>query len=134
MDRINKWLIILMACAIPSFFSGAVTSEIHQRDTVTASGYFEGEEPFWDIDIKDNLLVLRCHAVNRIEKDTIRLSKMQAHTETFAFHAKNIFGILRRSSGNCTLDITEEGNPTHEIYFSYLGVTYMGCGKMTISR
>jgi len=40
-----------------------------------------------------------------------------------------VFGIIRESGkGGCTLDITEEANPSHEIYLSYKNETYMGRG------
>src|SRR5690606_38357193 len=68
-------------------------------------------------------------------KDTLYFSDKQTHTETYAFKSDQIYGVLRESSkGGCLLDITEDGDPTHEIYFSYKDVTYMGSGKlMTIS-
>lgn len=95
------------------------------------SGHFEGTEPFWDMEIKDNYFILHCD--NTTEKDTLYLSRKQTHTETYAFHSDNIFGIIRKSSnGGCDLDITEDGNPTHEIYFCYKNITYMGCGKWAI--
>jgi len=94
------------------------------------SGYFEGNEPFWDFEIKGNTFILRCN--NETEKDTLVFSQKQAHSETYAFESKNVFGVIRRANGCCDLDITEEENPTHEIYFSYQGVTFMGCGKIKI--
>ncbi|MGV3762949.1 hypothetical protein [Parapedobacter sp.] len=94
------------------------------------SGFFEGTEPFWDIEIKDNKFVLHC--INDTETGLIFLAKKQTHTATYAFSGKHIFGIIRESTGGgCDLDITEKENPTHEIYFSYKNATYMGCGWLT---
>ncbi|MBZ4192668.1 hypothetical protein [Niabella beijingensis] len=99
-----------------------------QKKKVLISGYFEGNEPFWNMEIRDNLFILHC--VNDTEKDTLYLSKKEAHSETYAFHSKKAFGIIRKSDGHCKLDITEEEGPTHEIYFSYKNATYRGCGKL----
>jgi|GEM_PF-6675055 len=101
-----------------------------KKDNPRISGYFEGNEPFWEMEINDNYFVLHC--VNDIVKDTMYFSGKQAHTGTYAFKSDQVYGVLRESSkGGCILDITEDGDPTHEIYFSYKNVTYMGCGKLT---
>lgn len=123
-------LLVLLFFVLTGFTSYP-GSERRQKETpLLKSGYFEGNEPFWDFEIKENLFILRCD--NKTEKDTLLLSKKQAHTETYAFKSKKVFGVIRRSNGACDLDITEEERPTHEIYFSYNGVTYIGCGKMAI--
>lgn len=101
-----------------------------KKEKTMISGYFEGTEPFWEMEIKDNYFVLHCS--NDLVKDTLFLSRKQTHTETFVFQGENIFGIVRQSENGCVLDITEEGAPSHEIYFSYKNVTYMGCGKLTV--
>jgi|GEM_PF-4921531 len=98
----------------------------YANDTITIDGFFEGNEPFWNIEIKDNHFVLHC--MNDTVTDTLRLSKKQTHTDIWAFHSTYIFGIIRKSYGTCKLDITEKENPSHEIYFSYKNTTYMGCG------
>src|SRR5690606_14800864 len=91
------------------------------------NGRFEGTEPFWDMEIENNRVILHC--INDKIIDTVQLSKKQTHTHTYAFKGRQIFGIIRESGkGGCTLDITEELNPSHEIYFSYKDKTYMGCG------
>lgn len=92
-------------------------------------GYFEGTEPFWDMEINGNQIKLHC--INDVVTDTLRFSKKQTHTDTWAFQGRHVFGIVRESPGGCQLDITEEDNPTHEIYFNYAGATYMGCGKFS---
>ncbi|WP_040679297.1 hypothetical protein [Niabella aurantiaca] len=93
------------------------------------SGHFEGNEPFWKMEITNNRIVLQC--ANDTLQDTLLLSRKQQHSETYAFRGRHLFGIVRYpGSGGCMLDITEEEKPSHEIYFSYRGITYMGCGKL----
>jgi len=100
-----------------------------KEDRRPISGHFEGTEPFWDMEVRDNVIIL--NIVNDTVLDTLFLSRKQTHTETYAFRGGHVFGIIRQSSGEgCQLDITETPNPTHEIYFSYKDVTYMGCGKL----
>ena len=103
--------------------------EPRSQDTIPLqfSGFFEGTEPFWRLEVKNNTFVLHC--MNDVETGVIVLSEKQTHSETYAFRSTNFFGIIRKPwAGCCELDITEEENPTHEIYFSYKGRTYMGCG------
>lgn len=93
------------------------------------NGRFEGTEPFWNMEIENNQVIL--HIVNDKLIDTLHLSDKQAHSETYAFKGRQIFGIIRESGkGGCTLDITEEDYPSHEIYFSYKNETYIGCGRL----
>ena len=95
------------------------------------SGFFEGSEPFWSLEVENNTFTLHC--VNDTETGSILLSEKQAHSETYAFRGTNFFGVIRKPwEGCCELDITEEENPTHEIYFSYKGKTYMGCGWLKL--
>ena len=95
------------------------------------SGFFEGTEPFWSLEVKNNTFTLRC--MNDVETGVIILSEKQTHSETYAFRGTNFFGVIRKPwEGCCELDITEEDNPTHEIYFSYKGKTYMGCGWLRL--
>lgn len=101
------------------------------RAPLRFSGFFEGNEPFWNLEVKNNTFVLHC--MNDMETGVILLSEKQAHSETYAFRGTNFFGIIRKPwEGCCELDITEEENPTHEIYFSYKGKTYMGCGWLRL--
>ncbi len=119
-------LVILIGCCY-LLITGSGTME----GKTMITGYFEGTEPFWNMEIKDNRIVLHC--VNDNVRDTLILSRKQAHTETYAFRGSDIHGIVRHSGkAGCSLDITEEEKPTHEIYFSYRNVTYMGCGKLSI--
>jgi len=91
------------------------------------NGRFEGTEPFWNMEIENNRVILHC--MNDKIVDTVQLSKKQTHTETYAFKGRQVFGIIRESGkGGCTLDIAEKDYPSHEIYFSYKNETYMGCG------
>ena len=107
--------------------------EPRSQDTIPLqfSGFFEGSEPFWSLEVKNNTFVLHC--MNDVETGVILLSGKQAHSETYAFRGTNVFGIIRKPwEGCCELDITGEDNPTHEIYFSYKGKTYMGCGWLQL--
>lgn len=134
MILLKSWLVLIFAgCLQMAFLVRPVPSADRNDEKVLMTGYFEGNEPFWDMEIKDNQVILHC--VNDTVKDTLLLSRKQTHTETYAFRGREIFGVLRRSTadGGCDLDITEEPNPTHDLYFSYKGVTYMGCGKLTLS-
>ncbi|HWK98446.1 MAG TPA: hypothetical protein VNQ55_00800 [Parapedobacter sp.] len=119
---------LLMVAALSSI---AVLAQQHRNsgfEEPKFTGYFEGTEPFWNMEINDNQITLHC--INDIVADTLRLSKKQTHTDTWAFQGRYVFGIVRESASGCQLDITEEDNPTHEIYFHYAGATYMGCGKL----
>ncbi|WP_157986489.1 hypothetical protein [Chitinophaga alhagiae] len=125
-----KMMALLLWIVVPHL-NGSLTAPQRQGGTPWEQGfvgYFEGSEPFWNMKISNDTLVLHC--INTIEKDTFYFSGKQAHTNTWAFRGKHVFGVIRKSSGTCQLDITEEENPTHEIYFSYKNVTYMGCGKL----
>ena len=120
------FLAILLACSVRAGFA-------QQGDPILISGYFVGTEPFWNMKISDNHVIM--HNINDIVQDTLFLSKKQAHTATYAFQGKHIFGVVRESgTEGCLLDITEDEDATHEIYFSYKHVTYMGCGKLTVKR
>jgi|GEM_PF-1825675 len=121
----SVWVMLIGCCYLLITGSGTMEGK------TIITGYFEGTEPFWEMEIKDNYVVLHC--INDIVKDTLLLSRKQAHTETYAFQGNKIHGIVRHSdNGGCTLDITEEGSPTHEIYFAYRNVTYMGCGRLSL--
>ena len=101
--------------------------KMQESAPLSFSGFFEGNEPFWSLEVKNNRFTLRC--MNDVETGVILLSKKQTHSETYAFRGTNFFGIIRKPwEGCCELDITEEEHPTHEIYFSYQNETYMGCG------
>jgi len=119
---------LLMGAAL---FSIAALAQQH-RDSgfkdLLFTGYFVGTEPFWNMEINGNQITLHC--INDVVTDTLRLSKKQTHTDTWAFQGRHVFGIVRKSPDGCQLDITEDDNPTHEIYFHYAGATYMGCGKL----
>lgn len=93
-------------------------------------GHFEGTEPFWDMEINAN--VIQLNLMNVSLSDTLVLAKKQAHTNTYVFQGKHIIGVVRESNTVCDLDITEEPNPSHEIYFSYNDVSYMGCGRAVL--
>lgn len=121
-----SFLAFLLACSIRAGFA-------QPADTILISGYFVGTEPFWNMKISDNHFIM--HNINDLLQDTLTPSKKQAHTETYAFQSKHVYGIVRASNnGGCILDITEDEDATHEIYFSYKNVTYMGCGKLTVKR
>jgi len=125
-----KWILVILICLIQSGFSENAN---HEQDWVKnhpITGHFEGNEPFWSIEIKNNIFILHCN--NDSVKDTLFLSKKQAYTETYAFRSKKVFGIIRKSSQGCNLDITEAPNPAYEIYFSFNDTTYMGCGSISL--
>lgn len=124
----TTWVIIY---ALISCLGTGATSSAIEQDKTLITGRFEGNEPFWNMEIENNRIILHC--VNDVLTDTLQLSRKQTHTETYAFKGQGVFGIIRESGvGGCVLDITEEEDATHEIYFSYQNITYMGCGKMTI--
>ncbi|MEC3881220.1 hypothetical protein [Parapedobacter sp. 10938] len=130
---ITKLLIAfaLFGSMLTGFWGYSDPGLANKEDKTSITGYFEGTEPFWNMTVEENRIVLHC--VNDIVRDTLLLSRKQTHTETYAFHGRAIHGIVRRSeTGGCTLDITGEDNPTHDIYFAYRNVTYMGCGKLSI--
>ncbi len=125
-----KAILVIMFILFGCVYIGATGSSIKQEKTLI-TGHFEGTEPFWSMEIENNRIILHC--VNDTLTSTFQLSAKQAHSETYAFKGQGVFGIIRKSGGGgCELDITEEEDATHEIYFSYQNVTYMGCGKMMI--
>src|SRR5690554_1258982 len=104
---------VLLLFLLSVGLNASFTQENVKKDNPRISGYFEGTEPFWELEINDNYFVLHC--VNDIVKDTLYFSDKQTHTETYAFKSDQVYGVLRESSkGGCILDITEDGDPTAE--------------------
>lgn len=123
---------VYMKTIVSAFLLGSccilATGSVNQQKK-SLNGHFEGNEPFWNMEIKNSRIILHCG--NDELTDTLQINKKQAYSETYAFKGRQVFGIIKKSGkGGCTLDITEEDHPSHEIYFSYKNETYMGCGQL----
>ena len=125
-----KWILVILICLIESGFSKSANYGPDRVKNHLITGHFEGNEPFWSMEINNNIFVLYCN--NDSVKGTLYLSQKQAYAEVYAFRSKKIFGVIRKSNQRCNLDITEAANPTHEIYFNYNDTTYMGCGGISL--
>lgn len=123
-----KTISIIPFILLGGLYIGA-TNAGKQQEMSLMNGHFEGSEPFWDMKIENNRIILHC--INDRLTDTLQLSRKQAHSQTYAFKGKKIFGVVRKSGqGGCTLDVSEAKNPSHAIFFSYKNETYMGCGRL----
>ena len=90
--------------------------------------HFEGTEPFWEMDIQNDSLILFCDNKEVIMK--VSFAEKSANGNTIGFSNDKISGIINESwDHNCCYAVTEEDPLPLEIFFVFEGKTYRGCGK-----
>lgn len=133
-------LFYTFSLAIICFYSCQFSSEkantdekvITHKKVIPQSCYyqflFEGSEPFWRLEIKNDSI----HLIGEYDySDKVNYAKSSSRGETFGFSSKNIYGIINKTWGKevCEYAVTEEDSLSYEILFAFRGKTYRGCGK-----
>ena len=115
-------LLLLVSC------SSKHDNPADSAQDIVCEYHFEGTEPFWEMDIQNDSLILFCDNKEVIMK--VSFAEKSANGNTIGFANDKISGIINESwDHNCCYAVTEEDPLPLEIFFVFEGKTYRGCGK-----
>jgi uncharacterized membrane protein len=111
------------------FFTGCQQPQKDARH-IELYGSFEGTEPFWSLEIKKNNYEFT--GAGKTIKGNAAFSKKSERGVSYAFKDGELFGVINKSAtGLCDYAITED-SAAYEIFLSFKGVTYQGCGNLEV--
>ena len=96
--------------------------------TPTQEYIFEGTEPFWQMEIHNDSILLFCD--NKEVQMRATFVEKSVNGNTIGFSNDEIYGIINENwEHNCCYSITEKDSLPYEIFFVFKGKTYRGCGE-----
>lgn len=91
---------------------------------------FSGDEPFWELNINRENLVLSLFSINEELSENVKFSDYSERGVTAGFQGKHIYGIINKPWGTiCNLAVTEKDSLEYEVFFVFEGKAYRGCGE-----
>ena len=89
---------------------------------------FEGTEPFWQMEIHNDSILLFCD--NKEVHMRATFAEKSVNGNTIGFSNDEIYGIINENwKHNCCYSIAEKDSLPYEIFFVFEGKTYRGCGE-----
>lgn len=94
--------------------------------------YFEGDEPFWRMEIHNDSITLFC--ANQEIRMSALFAEKSANHNTIGFSNDIIYGIINENwEHNCCYAVSGDDSLQYEIFFVFKGKTYCGGGKKAYS-
>ena len=117
-------LLLCVACT-DSHTSSQPTEALQ---TPTQEYIFEGTEPFWQMEIHNDSILLFCD--NKEVQMRATFAEKSVNGNTIGFSNDEIYGIINENwKHNCCYSISEKDSLPYEIFFVFEGKTYRGCGE-----
>lgn len=122
----------LMGCHHPcqDFKSSLNGAKDYQKQSLEQSSHysFEGTEPFWQMEIHNDSILLFCD--NKEVQMRATFAEKSVNGNTIGFSNDEIYGIINENwEHNCCYSISEKDSLPYEIFFVFEGKTYRGCGE-----
>ena len=120
------FLALLLCAACTDSNTSSQLTEAPQ--TPTQEYIFEGTEPFWQMEIHNDSILLFCD--NKEVQMRATFAEKSVNGNTIGFSNDEIYGIINENwEHNCCYSITEKDSLPYEIFFVFEGKTYRGCGE-----
>ena len=117
---------LLLCVACKDSNSSSQPTEAPQ--TPTQEYIFEGTEPFWQMEIHNDSILLFCD--NKEVQMRATFAEKSVNGNTIGFSNDEIYGIINENwKHNCCYSISEKDSLPYEIFFVFEGKTYRGCGE-----
>lgn len=133
MKPLTFTLLFLTAfCLISCTDSNTSPQLTEAPQTPTQEYIFEGTEPFWQMEIHNDSILLFCD--NKEVHMRATFAEKNVNGNTIGFSNDEIYGIINENwKHNCCYSISEKDSLPYEIFFVFEGKTYRGCGEKRYS-
>ena len=121
-------LFLTAFCLISCTDSNTSSQPTEAPQTPTQEYIFEGTEPFWQMEIHNDSILLFCD--NKEVHMRATFAEKSVNGNTIGFSNDEIYGIINENwKHNCCYSISEKDSLPYEIFFVFEGKTYRGCGE-----
>lgn len=121
-------LFLTAFCLISCTDSNTSSQPTEAQKTPTQEYIFEGTEPFWQMEIHNDSILLFCD--NKEVQMRATFVEKSVNGNTIGFSNDEIYGIINENwEHNCCYSISEKDSLPYEIFFVFEGKTYRGCGE-----
>ncbi|MBQ7489601.1 MAG: hypothetical protein IJP65_03060 [Bacteroidales bacterium] len=121
-------LFLTALCLLSCTDSNSSPQLTEAPQTPTQEYIFEGIEPFWQMEIHNDSILLFCD--NKEVHMRATFAEKNVNGNTIGFSNDEIYGIINENwKHNCCYSISEKDSLPYEIFFVFEGKTYRGCGE-----